>query len=142
MLSLRAKYALKALFALAEVRDETPMQTREIARLTGAPQHFMESIVFDLKKRGFVTAQRGRSGGYRLGRPATEISFAEVIRAVDGPIALVPCASKNFYAPCPDCQDVAACQLRRTLQAARDAAASVLENATLAQPMPAALLAV
>ena len=78
-----------------------------------------------------VESARGKHGGYRLARPASDISFAQIIRASEGPLALFPCASVNFYRPCPDC-DVETCTLRRVLARAREGVAEVLEGTSLA----------
>ncbi len=137
MMSSRAKYAIKALFVIAERGEAVPTQTREVADRIGAPRHFMESILLELKGAGFLAGVRGRAGGYYLKRPPEQVTFAAIIRAIDGPIALSACASRNFYKPCDDCIDVATCVVRRTLLATRDAAAAVLEKATLAEPWPA-----
>ena len=76
---------------------------------------------------------RGRAGGYLLGRSPKEISFADIIRETDGPLALSPCVSVTAYHRCPDCMDEATCAIRKVLLAARDATAQVLESRTLAQ---------
>ena len=85
-----------------------------------------------LKKAGLVTSRRGPGGGYMLARGAHEISFVEVIRAIDGPIALVPCASENFYQRCDDCHDEATCAIRKVLMRVRSSAVEILEKTTLA----------
>ena len=81
-----------------------------------------------------VASRRGKLGGYVLARPATEISFAEVIRVVDGPLALAPCVSPSLgFRKCDDCVDLATCSVRGALARARDATAEVLESYTLAE---------
>ena len=89
--------------------------------------------MLELKKAGFVTSMRGPTGGYRLARPPGEISFGEVIRSLEGPIALVPCASVNFYARCGDCHDEATCAIRKVMLVVRDTSAHILDNMSLAQ---------
>jgi len=131
MLSKKAVYAVRALTALAEAAPD-PMTTGEIAKARALPRKFLEAILLDLKRAGITTSVRGREGGYRLNRPADEISLAEVVRALDGPLALMPCASVTSYQPCEDCPDVAACRTRLIFARGRDALAAVLENATLA----------
>jgi Rrf2 family protein len=108
------------------------MTTGEIAKARALPRKFLEAILLDLKRAGITTSVRGREGGYRLNRPADAISLAEVVRALDGPLALMPCASVTSYQPCEDCPDVAACRTRLIFARGRDALAAVLENATLA----------
>jgi len=133
MLSQKARYALHALIVLAERGGREPMMIADIAEEAGVPRKFLEQILLGLKRRGIVQSIRGRAGGYRLGRPAKEISFADIIRETDGPLALSPCVSVTAYHKCPDCVDEATCAIRKVLLAARDATAQVLESRNLAQ---------
>lgn len=133
MLSQKARYALHALIVLAEKGGREPMMIADIAEQARVPRKFLEQILLTLKRRGIVQSLRGRAGGYRLGRPAREITFADVIRETDGPLALSPCVSVTAYHKCPDCVDEATCAIRKVLLAARDATADVLESRTLAQ---------
>lgn len=132
MLSQRTRYALRALIMLAGGSPETPLQIAAISAAQRVPRKFLELILLDLKRAGIVESTRGRSGGYRLARAAREISFGEVIRLLDGPLALVPCASLSAYAPCGDCQDEAACAIRRAAIAVREESARVLDGFSLA----------
>jgi Rrf2 family protein len=138
MLSQKARYALHALIVLANRGGDEPMMIADIADEAGVPRKFLEQILLGLKKRGIVQSLRGRAGGYRLGRPAREISFADIIRETDGPLALSPCVSVTAYHKCPDCHDEATCAIRKVLLAARDATAEVLESRTLAQAVAGA----
>jgi Rrf2 family protein len=131
MLSQRSRYALKALLHLATVEHEDPVSIGSIAEATGVSRKFLEAILNDLKREGLLDSTRGKHGGYRLALPAEQISFARIIRASEGPLALFPCASVNFYRPCPDC-DVEHCTLRRVLASARESVAGVLEGTSLA----------
>ncbi len=133
MLSQKARYALHALIVLAEHSVEEPMQIATIAEEARVPRKFLEQILVDLKKRGIVRSQRGRAGGYFIGRAPKDITFAEVIRTIDGPLALAPCVSVTAYHKCEDCVDEATCSIRKVLLAARDATAEVLESRNLAQ---------
>jgi len=132
MLSQKARYALHALIALAEHGRDAPMLIGDIAERADVPRKFLEQILLDLKKRGIVQSLRGRAGGYLLGRSPRDISFAEIIRAIDGPLALAPCVSVTAYQRCIDCRDERTCAIRKVLFAARDATAKVLETHTLA----------
>ena len=131
MLSQRSRYALKALLHLATAEPDRPVSIGCIAEEAGISRKFLEAILNDLRREGIVCSLRGKHGGYRLARAPERISFAEVIRASEGPLALFPCASVNFYRPCPDC-DVATCTLRQVLARARDGLVEVLEGTTLA----------
>ena len=132
MLSQKARYALHALIVLAEHGDGDPVMIADIASEARVPRKFLEQILLDLKRRGIVRSLRGRSGGYLLGRAPKNISFADVIRTIDGPLALSPCVSTTAYHKCDDCTDEQTCAIRKVLLAARDATATILEERTLA----------
>ena len=138
MLSQKARYALKALFALAARPAGETVMIAEIAAEARVPRKFLEQILLELKKRGIVHSHRGKHGGYALGRSADKISFAEVIRVIDGPLALAPCASVTAYRRCDDCMDEATCTLHRVLVAVRDATADILENRTIMEALTSA----
>lgn len=133
MLSQKARYALHALFVLAAQDSKMPMMIADIAEAAGVPRKFLEQILLDLKKRGLVQSHRGKFGGYTMGRPPSEISFAEILRIIDGPLALSPCASRTAYRKCDDCGDETACAIRKVLLDVRDKTAEILERSTLAE---------
>ncbi|HEY2068116.1 MAG TPA: Rrf2 family transcriptional regulator [Rhizomicrobium sp.] len=132
MLSQKGRYALHALIVLARHGGGEPMLIADIAEAAKVPRKFLEAILVELKKRGIVRSQRGRSGGYLLGRSPEDISFADVIRVTDGPLALAPCVSVTAYQRCGDCVDEDVCAIRRALIVVRDATADILESWTLA----------
>ena len=111
MISQKTRYALRALLYLVERGKGAPVQIGSIAETQQVPRKYLELIMLELKKAGIVTSVRGPAGGYRLARPPEDISFGEVIRTLEGPIALVPCASVNFYARCGDCHDEETCAM-------------------------------
>jgi Rrf2 family protein len=132
MLSQKAKYALRALVELARASGDQ-LTSGELALRADAPRKFLEAILLELSRNGVVVSRRGKFGGYVLARAAAEISFAEVIRVLDGPLALAPCVSPRLgFRKCDDCEDLATCSLREALLRARDATAQVLEGYTLA----------
>jgi Rrf2 family protein len=133
MLSQRAKYALKAMLCLAAHSGPESLSVTEIARRANAPRAFLEQILSDLKRRNLLVSKRGKQGGFLLARPASQISYADIIRHMDGPLALAPCASRTAYRACPECKDVKTCELRKTLIAARDATAKILESTMLSE---------
>ena len=133
MISQKARYALRALLYLAARGGDTPIQLAEIAEAERLPRKFLEQILAELKKPGIVQSHRGRSGGYSLGRAAKDISFADVLRVTDGPLALSPCVSVMAYRKCEDCFEETVCAIRKALLAARDATAEILESRNLAQ---------
>lgn len=132
MLSQKARYAIRALMALHELSPGEHAQIAEVASQADVPRKFLEQILLELKKRGIVRSVRGKHGGYALGRSSDEISLAEVIRAIDGPLALAPCASRTAYRRCEDCADEATCPIRVVLLEVRDATADILENRSIA----------
>ncbi|HEX4160328.1 MAG TPA: Rrf2 family transcriptional regulator [Rhizomicrobium sp.] len=136
MLSQKARYALHALIVLADHGEKEPIMIAEIAERARVPRKFLEQILLDLKRRGIVRSLRGRAGGYLLGRQPKNITFAEVIRTIDGPLALSPCVSTTAYHKCEDCDDEETCAIRKVLLAARDATAAILEERTLAGATP------
>jgi Rrf2 family protein len=131
MLSQRCKYALKAMVDLARASGDS-RRVSDIAEQENIPRKFLEAIMADLKKGLLVASARGKLGGYRLSRPSDLITFGEIIRLIDGPLALLPCASQNFYRRCEDCEDETTCVLRRVLIDARNEVAAVLDRTTLA----------
>jgi Rrf2 family protein len=130
MLSQKARYALRALVELA--RGGGQATAGELATRADAPRKFLEAILLELSRNRIVVSRRGKFGGYSLARAASEISFAEVIRVIDGPLALAPCVSRSAFRKCDDCPDLATCSLREALLRARDATADVLEGYSLA----------
>jgi Rrf2 family protein len=132
MLSQKAKYALRALMMLAEAEPEELVLVQAIAERQNVPRKFLELILLELKRHGFVFSQRGRGGGYMLARPAEAITFGQVIRALDGPLAPLPCASVTGYRRCADCQDERTCAIRKVMRRVRDAMAEILDHTTLA----------
>ena len=117
---------------LARAGDQQ-LTAGEIATRADAPRKFLEAILLELARRGVVVSRRGKLGGYSLARPAAEITFAEVIRVIDGPLALAPCVSRLSFRKCDDCPDLATCSIREALLRARDATADVLEGYSLAE---------
>jgi Rrf2 family protein len=87
--SAKSDYALRALIELATRADGGPVSAEELGRVQEIPHNFLQAILADLRRAGIVMSQRGQSGGWRLGRPAEDVSVADVIRAVDGPLVSV-----------------------------------------------------
>lgn len=135
MLSQKCKYALRALLMLAEVGGADLVLVQEIADRQHVPKKFLELILLELKRHGFVFSQRGRSGGYMLARPADTITFGQVVRAMDGPLAPLPCASVTGYRRCADCTDEKTCAIRKVMRRVRDAMADIMDRTTLADAL-------
>jgi Rrf2 family protein len=133
MLAQKTRYALRSLLYLVEQGDGEPVQLARIAETQQIPPKYLELIMLDLKRAGLVASIRGPKGGYRLARDPQSVSFGEIVRIMEGPIALVPCASVNFYARCGDCHDEATCAIRRAFAIVRDRSSEILEGISLAQ---------
>jgi Rrf2 family protein len=132
MLSKRAKYAIKALLALAEHGREEPMRIADLAREEHIPAKFLELILLVLKHQGVLQSRKGKGGGYLLARDPKDIYLGQVVRMFDGPLAPVPCASQTAYVPCADCPNEAVCGVHLAMKAVRDATARVLDGTSLA----------
>lgn len=131
MLSKKTQYAFKALMFMAQMEKEGPILIAEIAAKKKIPLKFLENILLELKHAGILDSKKGKGGGYFFKESPAEIPLATVMRLLDGPIALLPCVSLNFYERCKNC-DEKNCGLRDTLIMARDAILSILENKTVA----------
>jgi Rrf2 family protein len=130
MISKKMKYALKALIHIANKTEEY-VQANEIARQGNIPKKFLEQILLELKKGRIIGSKQGNVGGYYFIKDPQKVTLADVYRLIDGPIALVQCASKNFYEPCADCISEDACIIRHVLIDVRDETLRVLEKRTI-----------
>ena len=132
MLSSKGKYAVRAATMLAEeFASEAWIPTVTIAEREKIPRKFLEAIVVQLRDGGLVDSRRGPQGGHRLSRDPATISVADIIRLIDGPLALTPCASVSRFRPCTDCGDTNTCTIQPIMRQARDAVAAVLETCSL-----------
>jgi Rrf2 family protein len=132
VLSRKSKYGLKALLALAHEAGRGPVLISELARRDAIPKKFLEAILLELKRRGLVQSRKGKGGGYFLRRKPADITFGEVIRLLDGPLAAVPCVSQTAYMRCAECVDEPTCGVRLAMKEVRDATAKILDHTTLA----------
>ena len=136
MISQKVKYALRALVELARSGQsgETVMIS-QIAEAQKVPKKFLEQILLELKRHGIVMSRRGKAGGYRLLKRPEDISFLDVMRIVDGPVAPLPCLSLTAYRRCEDCGDEGDCEIRRVFAKVAEATRRELANATLASSL-------
>jgi Rrf2 family protein len=132
MLTKKAKYALKAAMHLARREAGEAVLIAEIAASERIPKKFLESILLAMKNRGLLVSRKGRGGGYALARPAAQVSFGEIVRIMDGPLAPVPCVSVTAYRPCGECPSESSCEIRAVMKRVRDAISEVLDATTLA----------
>ncbi|MEC4115212.1 RrF2 family transcriptional regulator [Myroides pelagicus] len=131
MLSKRCKYALKAMVCLARVYKQGQLTIASIAEQENIPKKFLEQILLELKRVKLVNSKKGVAGGYYLIKDPNEVSVADLYRIFDGPIALTPCVSLNYYEPCDDCVDEETCYLRNQLIEIRDKTRKSMSEATL-----------
>jgi Rrf2 family protein len=131
MLTKKGKYGLKALVHLSKMPAGQLAFVGDIATANNIPKKFLDAILGELRNAGFVQSRKGKEGGYRLAKPATEIKIGHVVRVLDGPLAPISCASRTRYERCEDC-DEATCRVRHIMLEVRQAVANVLDSRSLA----------
>ena len=131
-LSRKARYALRALYALAADEARGPVLIAELAEREKIPRKFLEAILLELKNAGVLRSKKGKGGGYALARPSERITIGEVVRIIDGPLAPIPCASERNFVRCEECTDETTCGTRQVMKKVRDAIAAILDSTTLA----------
>jgi len=124
----KGDYALKAVLDLALHYDKELVITHDMAKRIDAPIKFLEQVLLDLKKGGFVESRRGKVGGYLLAREPSEIKLGEVIRFVDGPIEPIACTEKKYSG----CNDLYKCVFRKIWQEVSKASSDIVDNITFA----------
>jgi Rrf2 family protein len=131
MISKKMKYALKALIHIANAPDGFA-KTTDIAEKALIPKKFLEQILLQLKHGGIINSKQGNVGGFYFAKNPTAVTLADIHRLIDGPIALIPCASKNYYEPCVDCTNEKTCRIRLALIKVRDETLKILEQTSIA----------
>ncbi|MBE9488817.1 MAG: Rrf2 family transcriptional regulator [Bacteroidetes bacterium] len=131
MLSKKTKYGLKALTFIARRTDNKPVQIATIAKSENISQKFLESILLTLRKSGFLGSKKGKGGGYYLLKDPKEIKMSAVMRVLEGPIAMIPCVSLNFYEKCDDCPDENTCAVHNLMIEVRDCTLNIFNNKSL-----------
>ena len=132
MLSKKTKYGLKALTFIARQEKGDKVQIATISKSENISHKFLESILLTLRRAGFLGAKKGKGGGYYMLKEPSEIKMTDVIRTLEGPIAMLPCVSLNYYEKCSDCPDEDACSVHKLMIQVRDNTLQVLRNNTLA----------
>ncbi len=135
MLSMKAKYGLLAVLALARKSDKKLILISELAEKENIPKKFLEQILRELKNQGILESKIGKGGGYYLNKPPHEITIGQIIRTIDGPLAPVACVSQTAYARCPECRDEHSCAIRLVMKDVRDAISQILDGTTLADAL-------
>jgi Rrf2 family protein len=132
MLTAKGKYCLKALVCLATLPPGAMMQGVKVAETSNIPTEFLNAILGDLRRSGVVVSKRGPGGGYMLAHAPRNIRIGDVIRIMDGPLALLACASRTAFRPCRDCRDVETCTIRLMMSKVRDATSDILDRISIA----------
>ncbi len=135
MLSKKSQYAFKALAYLTEKFNKGPVLISEISTKKKVPLKFLENILLELKKAGILDSKKGKGGGYFLKKDPSQVKVATIVRLVNGPIAMLPCVSLNFYRRCDNCDELS-CGLHDIMIEVRDASLAVLEHKTLTDLLP------
>ena len=131
MISRKGKYAIRASLFLARRHGGRPISVDEMASAEGISRKFLETIMQELKKGGVVHSHRGKRGGYTLREIPQELTLGKILRAIDGPLAPVPCVSASAYEPCEDCPSEGDCLIRIAMKEVREAISRVLDLKTL-----------
>ena len=132
MLSKKTKYAIKALVSLGKNTGNPPVQISKIAEQEKIPKKFLEQILLDLRNAGYLYSKKGAGGGYSLNKDPKDIYLVQIMRITDGPIAMVPCASLNFYHKCDECHSEVTCGIRDVFVDVRDATLKILTETSIA----------
>ena len=132
MLSKKTKYGIKALTFIARNKGDVPVQVGVIANHEQIPQKFLENILLTLRKSGLLGSKKGKHGGYYIRKDPKDILMTEVMRVLEGPIAMIPCVSLNFYEKCNDCLNEDACDVHKLMLQVRDSTLEVFRNISLA----------
>jgi len=132
MLSRKTKYGLKALTYLARQEKNMPIQISTIASEENISRKFLESILLQLKKAGYLASKKGKGGGYYLLKTAEEVKIDNVYRILEGPISMVSCVSLNFYEKCDDCPEEKTCSVHQLMIQVRDNTLKIFEHTSIA----------
>ncbi|MEO5980626.1 MAG: Rrf2 family transcriptional regulator [Chryseolinea sp.] len=132
MLSKKCQYALHALIYLADLKEDASVTIGEIAKEKNIPKKFLEAILLDLKNAGILGSKKGKSGGYYLIKKADQVPIIEVVRHIDGAVAMLPCVSLNFYDSCGMCEDEHTCRINHLFGQVRDATLKILTTNSIA----------
>lgn len=132
MISMRSKYALKALAYMARTTDKDSFLIADIAQAEGIPKKFLEAILLTIKNSGILSSRKGPGGGYSLAKSPAAITIGAVIRAFEGDLIPLPCLSESAHGSCPECADEDTCGIRLVMTDVEQALSAILDSTTLA----------
>jgi len=125
-ITYKGDYALKAVLDLALHYDKGVVTIHDLAKRTDAPIKFLEQVLLDLKRGGFVESRRGKVGGYLLARPPSQIKLGDVVRFIDGPIEPLACVERGYAG----CKDIYKCIFRNIWQETTRCISDVIDKIT------------
>jgi Rrf2 family transcriptional regulator, cysteine metabolism repressor len=125
-ITFKGDYALKAVLDLALHYNGELVTSHDLARRIDAPIKFLEQVLLELKKGGFIESRRGNIGGYLLSRAPAQITVGEIVRFIEGPIEPIPCVKEKYS----HCADIRRCVLKRVWQKVSEATADIVDNVT------------
>jgi len=125
----KGDYALKAVLDLAINYDKELVTSHDMAKRIDTPIKFLEQILLDLKKGGFIESRRGKIGGYLLAKPPEQITVGEIIRFVEGPTEPISCAREGYS----ECADIYKCVFRKIWQDVSRETSNIIDNITFEQ---------
>lgn len=131
MLAKKTRYSILALVKLAKEYGRGPLQISEIAKSEKIPQRFLEILLGDLKKMGFLGSKSGKEGGYFLIKNPKEVNLCNIIDYSEGSLSWVPCTSEKSYQPCEFCKDEEICALRKVYSEIRNSTKMILQKTSL-----------
>jgi Rrf2 family protein len=131
MISKKTKYALKAALMLTgKYASKEPVLIAEIADTESIPKKFLESILLELKNKGFLKSKKGKGGGYLLARSPNQISFGEVIGIFENPFGTLPCLDVRTHRRCDECKKGSSCGIQMVMQEVYQTTSSILNVTT------------
>jgi len=133
MLTKKAKYAIKAMIYLSKKKKGEHALISEISDNERIPKKFLEAILLDLRKAGYLGSKKGKGGGYYLIKSPEEINMADVLRLFEGAIALVPCVAHKYYERCEECVDEETCAIREVFRIVREQTVAILKENNFAE---------
>ena len=132
MISMKTKYALLAIAALARTTDREALLIADLARMENIPKKFLEAILLTLKNQGILSSRKGPGGGYSLAVSPASLTIGRVVRAFEGDFAPVPCLADTAPVKCAECNEMATCGIRLVMADVKQAVSSVLDMTTIA----------
>jgi Rrf2 family protein len=133
MITKKAKYAIKAMIYLSKKKRGEMALISEISEQERIPKKFLEAILLELRKAGYLGSKKGKGGGYYLARPADETNMADVLRLFEGAVALVPCVAFKYYERCDECLDEETCPIREVFRIIREQTLTILKQNNFAE---------